>query len=114
MDYYKDIDRALEKAGVPYYHGMPVFSARDEPQSYISYTLHEKPYFYASGENMARQVWAAVSVFSPSVDMALYESVISAMKTAGFIWQDSADAGEITPYPCKKHYVNQEKQSESL
>lgn len=105
MDVYKDIDEALEAAGLPYYHGMPEFSESDEPEKYISYTLHEKPVFYASGKPQALSVWAAVSVFSPSADGELYRNIAETLAAHGYEYQSGTDAGTVTPYPCKKHYV---------
>lgn len=102
---YADIDGVLAGIGLPYYHGMPEFSVRDEPQRYLSYTLHEKPDFYASGKPSALQVWAAVSVFTPETEHQLHQKIKKAFTDAGYIYQDGTDAGTVSPFPTKKHYV---------
>lgn len=105
MDVYKDIDSALEAVGLPYYHGMPEFSVDDEPNAYISYTLIEKPAYYASGKARALSVWAAVSVFTAEADAELYRKTAKILAANGYEYQSGTDLGAITPYPCKKHYV---------
>lgn len=105
MDVYKDIDSTLEAVGLPYYHGMPEFSANNEPEAYISYTLTEKPTYYASGKAHALSVWAAVSVFTAEADAELYRKIADALAANGYEYQSGTDVGSLVPYPCKKHYV---------
>lgn len=105
MDVCKDMDNALGAVGLPFYHGMPEFSESDEPERYISYTLHEKSAFYASGKCLALNVWAAVSVFTDRADTELYKKISDILAENGYEYQNGADTGTVTPYPCKKHYI---------
>lgn len=104
MDVYKDIDAALAEMGFPYYHGMPDFAGIGEPETYISYTLREKPVYYSSGEANALSVWIALSVLSPVADSEIYQTIKNVMKKNGYEYQGGNDVGTTTTFPCKKHY----------
>lgn len=102
MDVYKDADTALNEIGVPYYHGMPEFSEFAEPESYISYTIHEKPVFYASGNSNALNVWLSVAVLTSSVNNELYQKIRAVLQAHGYEYQDGRDLGNMTSFPSKK------------
>ena len=104
MNVYKDIDEVLELLKVPFYHGMPEFYETEEPETYISYTLQNKPAFYASGKAKATNVWFSVSVFSTLPNSTLYQLIIDTLALHGYEYQGGRDIGVVTPYPCKNHY----------
>lgn len=102
MDLYKDVDTALAEVGIPFYQGMPEFSEFAEPESYISYIIHDKPVFYSSGDSNALTVWLSITVLTSNINNELYQKIRTVLKAHGYEYQDGRDMGNITIYPSKK------------
>lgn len=104
MNIYEKIQLALSKAIDNFYHKMPVFSDGEEPEKYAVFTVHSRPVNFASGKSGATAYFIDVSVFTPEVDVQLYDNITQAFEDIDAVLSDGRDVGLEGIYPYKKHY----------
>lgn len=99
------IDTALSAVFEHFYSYMPEFEDGEEPEKYAVYNLSYGDTHFSSGKANIRRYSLSVSVFSPSVDHALYDRTQTAIENIGGIFTGAADISQYDIYPNKKYSV---------
>ncbi len=89
---------------LPVYGYVPEFSADDEPECYIVYSITEKGADYSEGENRVNEYLVSLNIFTPRLDFDLYEAIKAAMYEAGFCYDSGGETGTDAMFPYITHY----------
>ena len=88
---------------LPVYGTTPEFGA-SEPEKYAVYNITEKGADYGDGVDFATEYFVILSVFTPSLDFALYGRIKAAMRAAGFAYSGGGQTGTDGLFPLVTHY----------
>lgn len=109
VDIYTILDDILLNLNIPFYHGMPEFSQREEPCTYLVYDTSDSPEHFSEGYETEIQWNITINIFSPMADFPLMRKVSSAMKRNGFVYEGGGEIGNDKIFPYKKQYYQEYK-----
>lgn len=89
---------------LPVYGCTPEFGRNDEPEKYAVYILTERSAEYGDGADNVTEYTCRLSVFTKSLDFALYRRIKSAMRAAGFAYSNGGQVGTDRLFPYITHY----------
>ena len=102
MDIADKVEAALADI-LPVYGNTPEFGA-SEPEKYAVYSISESGAEYGDGVDFATEYYVILSVFTPSLDFALYRRIKAAMRAAGFVYSNGGQTGTDGLFPLITHY----------
>ena len=102
MDICDRIENALSGI-LPVYGQTPEFGG-NEPQQYAVYIITERGAEYAEGADNSTEYICRLSVFTQSLDHALYRRIKAAMRAAGFGYSSGGQTGTDAIFPYVVHY----------
>lgn len=104
MSIYEKTEVLLSSLFDNYYHDMPDFGEGQEPEKYAVYTVIHKPEHFVSGRKTADGYFISLSVFTPKLDMELYNKIEEAFTNDNFIFQQGRCLDFVSGYPHAVQY----------
>lgn len=103
MDIADRIETALADI-ITVYGRTPEFGSNDEPEKYAVYTITERPCEFGDGAEHSTEYMCRLSVFTETLDFALYRRIKAAMRGAGLAYSNGGQTGTDKLFPYITHY----------
>ncbi len=102
MNVAERIEKAIGEM-LPTYHAVTDFGD-NTPEKYISYELVDSGGDYGEGMAHDESYMITLNIFTPELDLGLYEFVKAAMQAAGFSYSGGGDVTNDSTYPYGRHW----------
>lgn len=88
---------------IPTYYDIADFGD-NAPEKYVLYEFTEKGAEYGEGISHGDNYMVTLNIFTPALDMGLYQFIKAAMQAAGFSYSGGGNAMTDTLFPYTKHW----------